>query len=133
MPTRNGHKSTEEYKKRAKYWEQGLIENKKKAEGTMYDEDNGGRCCLAVAQDIACARSKKTKEAIEGNEEVDHEMPHIAVARYFGWKSRNPEIGHKSICASEHNDGEQALDDRATLKAKTHKQIAKLIKSEWGI
>ena len=60
-------------KYRNRLWVNALLENKRKARRGRHDKD-GGRCCLAVAQDVAysCGLDIETKA-------VDGHFPHYSV------------------------------------------------------
>lgn len=96
-------------KVRNRMWAEALIENKRKARDGMYNK-NGGRCCLAVAQDVAisCGLEIEDKDAGDG-------FPVSEVADFFGWGTTNPhlELPHgRTLCASEINDGDSDLDEK---------------------
>ena len=87
-------------KYRNRLWAEALKKNRKKAKNAMYR--NGGRCCLAVAQNVA----------IEHGVDVDKrkcgDVPHEEVARFFGWGSVTPYLLTPTGAirtASDINDG----------------------------
>lgn len=94
-------------KLRNRIWAEALVNNSKKAKDTMYGK-NGGRCCLAVAQDVAisCGVDIQSKKD-------DHGFPVKQVADFFGWATTNPILqlpDGKELCASDINDGCSCMD-----------------------
>jgi hypothetical protein len=70
-------------KHRNRLWAKALVKNKKKSVGKMYC--NGGRCCLAVAQNVAIECGVDIPKNYD-----DDDVPHEFVAKFFGWSRRNP-------------------------------------------
>lgn len=111
-----------------------LLKNKRKARGQMYC--NGGRCCLAVAQDVAysCGLDIE-KKAGEGT------FPDESVGEFFGWGTNVPRLtvvlnGRPTVAAASIlNDGlEDDLDSDVVVhdkkirtKGLSHKQIAECV------
>jgi hypothetical protein len=86
MKTKNLFNPTEgQIKRRNRLWAQALLKNKKKAICQMYE--NGGRCCLAVAQDVAIECGVDIPKNYD-----DDGMPHNLVAKFFGWDGGNPSL-----------------------------------------
>ena len=121
-------------KHRNRLWVNALLENKRKARKKMYDKD-GGRCCLAVAQDVAIACGLD----IERNAGCG-DFPHNSVRFFFGWGNNNPRLtvvvndAHKVMAASTLNDGlgdldsdVAVLDKKLMIKGLSHKQIAECV------
>lgn len=121
-------------KYRNRLWVNALLENKRKARKIMHDND-GGRCCLAVAQDVAIACG-----ALDGSlDNGDGMFPHKAVQYFFGWDSKNPnlqvKINGKIVGeeASTLNDGHpdfggcEIKDPKMNKKGLSHKQIAECV------
>jgi hypothetical protein len=119
-------------KHRNRLWAEALLKNKRKARGEMYD-DKGGRCCLAVAQDVAISCGVE----IVGYGEI---VPSSAVRMFFGWDSHNPfltAVFHDDIAtrtdATALNDGTQHVgsvaikDKKIKEKGLSHKQISELV------
>jgi len=112
-----------------------LLKNKRKARGEMYDH-NRGRCCLAVAQDVAisCGLDIERK-AGDGN------FPDDSVGEFFGWGTIVPRLTvvmngvHKVVAASVLNDGLGGETDsdvvvhdaKLNSKGLSHKQIAECV------
>lgn len=99
-------------KHRNELWAKALQENEKKAVGVMYDGE-GGRCCLAVAQDVAVSCGLELEFGI------DSFLPDVNTTKFFGWNDIIPLLdyakgGHKH--ASLLNDG-----------GASHKQIAGMV------
>jgi hypothetical protein len=97
----------------------------------MYGE-KGGRCCLAVAQDVAISCGVEVLG-------VHDSLPANDVAEFFGWGAVNPtltvvvngEIKHNA--ASSLNDGTSSIgsasikDKKIVEKGLSHKQISELV------
>lgn len=125
-------------KHRNRLWVDALLKNKRKARGEMYNH-NRGRCCLAVAQDVAysCGLDIERK-AGDGN------FPDESVGEFFGWGSNNPilnvKINGKIVEeeASTLNDGNQEFagceikDPKMNKKGLSHKQIAECVLNTFG-
>lgn len=118
-------KPTEGQKKyRNRLWAEALQKNKKKATGSMYD--CGGRCCLAVAQDVAI----KNGVTIEKNYS-DGEQPHPLVGVFFGWGEKIPRMffpKEEKLCSTSAID----LNDESEFSANgsngmSHKRIAECV------
>lgn len=121
-------------KYRNRLWAKALLENERKARGKMYDE-HGGRCCLAVAQDVAI--SCGVSQAAKG---YDYSFPYSDVGSFFGWGTNNPSLRVKindTHCMEEAaalNDGDHngigghtINDQKITTKGLSHKQIAECV------
>ena len=67
---------------RNQLWADALRKNKKKARGCMYKD--GGRCCLAVAQNVAIAHG------VEVDKSHDEYEPSVSVGDFFGWGTNLP-------------------------------------------
>jgi hypothetical protein len=122
-------------KHRNRLWVDALMKNKRKARGEMYNH-NRGRCCLAVAQDVAysCGLDIERK-AGDGN------FPHDSVGEFFGWDTNIPLLTvvmngkPRAMAASTLNDGlgnetdPDVLVHNAKLihKGLSHKQIAECV------
>jgi hypothetical protein len=118
-------------KHRNRLWAEALLKNKRKARGEMYG-DKGGRCCLAVAQDVAISCGVE----VDG---VYDSLPADAVCMFFGWDSDNPSLTAvvngetKRNVASALNDGTQYIDfafitdKKIVEKGLSHKQISELV------
>jgi hypothetical protein len=115
----------QQIKYRNQLWADALMKNKKKATGDMYD--NGGRCCLAVAQDVAI---KCGVDALRGDEFVDG-TPDMDVARFFGWATNTPDLcipsdgGSSTESAVELNDS--TTYSFGTSNGMSHKKIAECV------
>jgi hypothetical protein len=120
-------------KYRNRLWADALLQNKRKARGLMYND--GGRCCLAVAQDVAVSCG------VNLDKKSDDSFPHFHVQKFFGWASVNPFLKvvmngkDKVMAASTLNDGlldETDKDvvvrnDKLNAKGLSHKQIAECV------
>ena len=122
-------------KHRNRLWVDALLKNKRKARGEMYNH-NRGRCCLAVAQDVAysCGLDIERKAG-------DGSFPDDSVCEFFGWGANNPRLTvvmngvHKVMPASTLNDGlgdetDSDLvvhDAKLNSKGLSHKQIAECV------
>jgi hypothetical protein len=119
-------------KNRNRLWAEALLKNKRKARGELYD-DKGGRCCLAVAQDVAISCGVE----IVGYCEI---LPSSAVRMFFGWNCDNPSLTalvYDNIAtrtaASALNDGTQHVgsvaikDKKIKERGLSHKQISELV------
>jgi|688.fasta_scaffold717951_2 hypothetical protein len=118
-------------KNRNRLWAEALLKNKRKARGEMYG-DKGGRCCLAVAQDVAISCG------VEVDGDYDS-LPDYQVVMFFGWDSNNPSLTAvvngetERNVASALNDGLQYIgsapikDKKIVEKGLRHKQIAELV------
>jgi len=103
----------------------------RKARGEMYD-DKGGRCCLAVAQDVAISCGVEVVGVYDG-------LPAEDVCVFFGWERDNPVLTAvvngetKRNVASALNDGPRyvgsvAIKDRKIKeRGLSHKQISELV------
>ena len=89
-------------KHRNRLWASALKENKKKARNVMTD-GCGGRCCLAVAQDVA------ESCGVTVDKDIADEVPCEATVNFFGWPNNNPNLfitnKNNSLSATEINDG----------------------------
>lgn len=119
-------------KHRNRLWVDALMKNKRKARGEMYNQD-GGRCCLAVAQDVAISCGLDV-----GDKKYTDDFPDDRVAVFFGWKETNPSlnivINGSVTCnqASSINDGGDwdglyIADQKIAKKGLSHKQIAECV------
>jgi len=115
--TKNGHKASPLYIKRALKWADELDINPKKAIGQMRDAD-GGRCCLCVAEDYAISKSKK----VTGGEDS---LPKSSCGVYFGWRGIFAPMLVDNW-ATRFNDGYGGAEEL------THKQIATKIRKEYA-
>lgn len=118
-------------KHRNRLWAEALLKNKRKARGEMYG-DKGGRCCLAVAQDVAISCGVE----VDG---VYDSLPADDVVEFFGWDSDNPMLTvvvdgeTKRNVASAMNDGTPSIDftlindKKIKEKGLSHKQISELV------
>jgi hypothetical protein len=118
-------------KHRNRLWAEALLKNKRKARGEMYD-GKGGRCCLAVAQDVAISCGVE----VFG---VHDSLPADDVCAFFGWGSDNPDLTvvvdgeTKRNVASALNDGTPSIgsasikDKKIVEKGLSHKQISELV------
>lgn len=102
-------------KYRNRLWANALRENKKKAKRQMRDGE-GGRCCLAVASDVAHSHG------VKGLENVN--FPHENVGRFFGWGFKNPTLKTKksTYSASVLNDGNTDIE-------LSHQEIAECVEN----
>ena len=105
----------QQIRERNEAWARALEANPKKCVGQMRD-GQGGRCCLAVAQDVALKMGMDAP--------MDFELPSTPwdeVADWFGWDSVNPYLetssGEPMIAAQ--------INDEADLP---HAEIAKLVR-----
>jgi hypothetical protein len=119
-------------KHRNRLWAEALLKNKRKARGEMYG-DKGGRCCLAVAQDVAISCGVEV-------DFIDYDsLPADDVVEFFGWGSNNPFLTvvvngkAKHDVASALNDGTDHVgsvsikDKKIVEKGLSHKQISELV------
>lgn len=116
-------------KYRNRKWSEALINNERKARGTMYSHD-GGRCCLAVAQDVA---HELGLADYRGHCES---YPHEHISEFFGWQSFDPSLQYKKhngkidyAPASMLNDGlkNQRRNQKIYNEGIPHKQIAECV------
>jgi hypothetical protein len=118
-------------KHRNRLWAEALLKNKRKARGEMYS-NKGGRCCLAVAQDVAISCGVE----VYG---VSDDLPDDDVCAFFGWDDNNPFLTAvvngeaKRNAASALNDGTEYVgsvvinDKKIKDKGLSHKQISELV------
>lgn len=118
-------------KYRNRLWAEALLKNKRKARQEMYD-GKGGRCCLAVAQDVAISCGVEVDGVYDG-------LPADDVCKFFGWGFNNPSLTAvvngeiKSNAASALNDGPPTIgttlikDKKIVEKGLSHKQISELV------
>lgn len=119
-------------KHRNRLWAEALLKNKRKARGEMYS-NKGGRCCLAVAQDVAISCGVEV-------DFIDYDsLPADDVVEFFGWGSNNPFLTvvvngeAKRDVASALNDGTEYVgsvsikDKKIVEKGLSHKQISELV------
>lgn len=121
-------------KHRNRLWAKALLQNDRKARGEMHDI-HGGRCCLAVAQDVAIQHGVFDPSL----RKIDDSFPHDAVCRFFGWKTNNPSlkvnVDDKFVQeeASTLNDGDinfagiDIENSKIRRKGLSHKQIAECV------
>lgn len=111
---------TSAQKERNKRFIKALRENKVKACETMRGAA-GGRCCLAVATDVALS----DPEGFKLTPETEFNPPE-ELAEYYGWEARNPtlEVDGVEYPASNVNDGKNGCPE------KTHKEIADLFEEQ---
>lgn len=114
-------------KHRNRLWALELLKNKRKARNIMHDH-HGGRCCLAVAQDLC------VKMGVELSNEPESALPDKNVATFFGWGNKNPFLnifsrGQKDReTASMLNDGIFYSNSKKQKKSGlSHKQIAECV------
>lgn len=114
-------------KHRNRIWAEALLTHQRKTRSKMYD-GKGGRCCLAVAQDIAIEHGVKVdkKESLYA--------PYRLVADFFGWDSIDPQLWvnvngkREFINASGINDGNSSFSSQKNrAKGLTHPQIAECV------
>jgi hypothetical protein len=118
-------------KSRNRLWAEALLKNKRKARGEMYG-DKGGRCCLAVAQDVAISCGLEVDRVYDS-------LPADAVGMFFGWDSDNPSLTvvvdgeTERNVASALNDGAAYVgsvaikDKKIREKGLSHKQISEIV------
>lgn len=112
----NSHTPTpRQIKERNQAWADALRLNPKKATGFMRDKE-GGRCCLAVAVDVA------KDFGFPAFTETSF-FPSAGVYQFFGWDSPDPLLGFNN--ASHLNDGNKFT------KELSHKEIANLVEKEF--
>ena len=118
-------------KSRNRLWAEALLKNKRKARGEMYG-DKGGRCCLAVAQDVAISCGVEVVGVYDS-------LPTDDVCMFFGWGADNPMltvvvdgVTERNV-ASALNDGRPIIgsapikDKKIVEKGLSHKQISELV------
>ena len=111
--------------RRNQLWADALRKNKKKARNIM--RKNGGRCCLAVAEDVAIQNGCKATIS-----DPYAKIPKRAIAKWYGWDGTNPELdfGISFVkTASECNDGFVCFFTQKKHKKIefSHKEIADLV------
>lgn len=115
-------------KYRNRKWAEALLANKKKLRSQMYSD--GRRCCLAVAQDVACELGLVN---YRGHDE--HE-PHCDVGSFFGWdRATNPSLDvatkdkqWRKIDAVSLNDGISLSNNKKhQWHGLSHAQIAECV------
>lgn len=113
----------QDIKTRNELWAKALDENSQKARKRMRN-DIGGRCCLAVAEDVAIQCGVK----IDDNDRDLH-FPAPDVGRFFGWRDGdNPFLKTPSgdeCLASLLNDGCESFG----VVELTHRQIAECVRN----
>ncbi len=110
-------------KYRNRLWALELLKNKRKARETMRD-GHGGRCCLAVAEDVA--RSICGKDFKQG----DETYPSRDTQAFFGWDCKDPylTIDGEEYRASYCNDGGIFSENKKIRhKGLSHAQVAELV------
>lgn len=119
-------------KHRNRLWVEALLKNKRKARGEMYNQD-GGRCCLAVAQDVAISCGLDI-----GYKKNSDSFPHNNVADFFGWGNTNPWlkvvindkiIDHQASSLNDGGDwdGMDISNQKIADKGLSHKQISECV------
>jgi hypothetical protein len=119
-------------KHRNRLWVDALLKNKRKARGEMYDH-NRGRCCLAVAQDVAISCGLDV-----GDKKHTDSFPDDRVANFFGWKETNPSLNiviNGNVTTNQASsmndggdwDGVDISDQKIAFKGLSHKQIAECV------
>lgn len=106
-------------KYRNRLWAKALEENPKKARKAM--RRNGGRCCLAVAEDVAKSCGVKWRDSYENNI-----MPMLQVSKFFGWENQSPVLNMPNgqrMPAFRLNDGYKSISPFS------HKQIAECVRN----
>ena len=114
-------------KYRNRKWAEALVANKKKKRNTMYG--NGGRCCLAVAQDVAC------ELGIGNYRGCDEFHPHSNIGLFFGWEGQLPGLDvsvkdkqWRKIDAVSLNDGISLSNNKKHQESGlSHAQIAECV------
>lgn len=126
----------QQIKHRNRLWAEALMANKRKNRECMRSEDGRGRCCLAVAEDVAIACGLPS----EYRRNNDQGTPREEVAEFFGWRHQNPTFtlpGNHVGSAASVNDGleedgfsEEELEKfskKNLEKGLSHKQIAECV------
>tara|TARA_R110002167_G_scaffold98020_3_gene258258 strand:- start:1334 stop:1771 length:438 start_codon:yes stop_codon:yes gene_type:complete len=116
-------------KYRNRLWSAALRKNKKKATSCMYDEV-GGRCCLAVAQDVAIQQGVHIPDdELDAGYEDKESYPHENVEKFFGWDSFTPTL----LTSNAGGDSAPDLNDAVRFSngvkewGMTHKRIAECV------
>lgn len=112
---------------RNRKWAEALMQNKRKNIGSMYCK--GGRCCLAVAQDVA---HELGMPDYRGH---DAHHPHSNIGAFFGWGDMIPKLFVKrkskkivKMNAIDINDGcDEFHSTKDARKGLNHKQIAECV------
>lgn len=108
-------------KYRNRKWAEALEKNENKATDQMRDND-GGRCCLQVAEDVAIAmgldvpRSKSYASS-----------PSYKVKRFFGWEATNPALIIESREVPDGIASASSLNDGSFTREFSHKEIAECV------
>ena len=109
---------------RNQLWANALRKNKKKARGRMCA--NGGRCCLAVAQNVAIAHGV---EVDKSHPEYDY-IPSESVGDFFGWETNVPDFKLPDGSMNESatvNDSD--IYNANGSKGMSHKRIAECVEN----
>lgn len=130
MPTQQELMSPtpEQIKERAKLWADELRKNPRKAIRRMRDDD-GGRCCLCVAEDVAISCGLEVEEA-----EIIDFYPKWQTALFFGWTPESNETGDDEFNQppplkwQELSVNATALNDDYDL---SHTEIADLVEANY--
>lgn len=114
---------------RNRLWAQALLANHDKEgknKSSMYN--NGRRCCLAVAQDVAHQCGLPNYKGFHSS------YPHRDVARFFGWLKTAPMLNVqrkdktiKAESAIDLNDGVISANKKYHLHGLSHRQIAECV------
>lgn len=94
-------------------WAKDLENNQIKASGMMRDPE-GGRCCLAVAEDAAVRMGYLGVTSIDCNGIRLNTAPSIALAQFFGWCDPTSAIGY-ILYTPMLKEGSACLVSAATL------------------
>lgn len=117
----------QQIKHRAELWAQALEENPRKTTGTLYSSF-GGRCCLAVAQDVAASCGVNIPPDYLQKGDDSYGDPHKRVGLFFGWNSNDPELkcsnGVSRRAAGLNDNGVSGTSSRGA----SHKTIAKAVR-----
>jgi len=111
-------------KYRNRLWATALRKNKKKARGRMCEA--GGRCCLAVAQDVAIAHG------VEVDDEYDEceYIPFESVGDFFGWETNIPnfKLPDGTVEESAYVNDSNIYNANGS-KGMSHKRIAECVEN----
>tara|TARA_R110002167_G_scaffold98020_2_gene258251 strand:- start:11264 stop:11689 length:426 start_codon:yes stop_codon:yes gene_type:complete len=109
---------------RNQLWADALRKNKKKSRERMCA--NGGRCCLAVAQDVAITYGVEVDESQDENDYV----PTKSVGDFFGWGTFVPNFElpngtmNNAVAVNDSN-----IYNANGSKGMTHKRIAECVEN----
>ena len=111
----------QQIKIRNRMWADALLKNKKKAIGNMYE--NGGRCCLAVAQNVAIQCGVENI-----NKKHTKLTPDDKVHQFFGWGKEIPKLsiptGQTQYASNLNDDDSHSSNGSSGL---SHKKIAECV------